>query len=64
MIELEQQLVNLQRELGKLEKQLLEINVRLQKVEFELNLKKIEGIFEFTATDKGAKNTPVKLIVR
>lgn len=43
MIELEQQLVNLQRELGKLEKQLLEIYVRLQKVEFELNLKKMEG---------------------
>lgn len=43
LIELEQQLVNLQREVGKLEKQLLEINVRLQKVEFELNLKKMEG---------------------
>lgn len=43
MTELEQQLVNLQRELGRLEKQLLEINVRLQKVEFELNLKKMEG---------------------
>ena len=43
LIEPEQQLVNLQRELGKLEKQLLEINVRLQKVEFELNLKKMEG---------------------
>ena len=27
-------------------------------------LKKIEGVFEFTATDKGAKNIPVKLIVR
>ena len=40
---LEQQLASLQRELGKLEKQLLEVNVRLQKVEFELNLKKMEG---------------------
>lgn len=42
LIELEQQLASLQRELGKL-KQLLEINVKLQKVEFELNLKKMEG---------------------
>ena len=42
MIELEQ-LASLQRELDKLEKQLLEVNVRLQKVEFELNLKKMEG---------------------
>lgn len=43
LIELEQQLASLQREVGKLEKQLLEITVRLQKVEFELNLKKMEG---------------------
>ena len=27
-------------------------------------LKKIEGIFEFTATDKGGRNTPVRLIVK
>ena len=27
-------------------------------------LRKIEGVFEFTASDKGAKNIPVRLIVR